>query len=118
MSFTIFSLHASHELFYRITGPFRMYYHIRRWLFGNDYIPFETSKEEAEIHPVSQFIIDNYEYIRLSFISFPFIILKMSMILVIYLIRRTFSHETNYCHQFYLKTKRFIGKPTISLILR
>jgi hypothetical protein len=71
-----------------------MYYRITRWLFGNDYIPFETSIAEAEMHPISQFIMNNYEYIRLIFTIFPSSIPIMSIVtLVIYLTQRIFFME-------------------------
>ncbi len=85
-----------------------MYYRITRWLVGNDYVPFKTSVQEAEIHPVSKFVIDNYEYIRSFFTIFPFIIPTMFLILVIYLTQRTFFYEMDY-YYFYLKVKCYIN---------
>jgi hypothetical protein len=80
-----------------------MYYRITRWLFGNGYVPFETSIEEAEIHPLSQFIMNNYEYIRLIFTIFPSSIPIMSIVtLVIYLTQRIFFYGMDY---YYLKVK-------------
>jgi hypothetical protein len=50
----------------------------------------------GEIHPISAFVIANYEPIRLFFTSCPFMIPAMFILLVIYLTQRIFSHGTNY----------------------
>ncbi|CAF1278499.1 unnamed protein product [Rotaria sordida] len=79
-------LHAPHDFLHQIGGPFRMYYRITRWLFGNNYIPFAMTVNE-EIHPISAFIIANYQPIRLFFIIFPFMTPIMFIILFIYLVQ-------------------------------
>ncbi len=104
----MFSLQAGHNFLHQLTGVGRIYYYITRWLFGNDYIPFAMSVKE-EIHPLSVFVLNNYERIRLIFVMIPFIIPTISLVLIIHLIHRFFFYETNY-YYFYLKMKRCIRK--------
>ncbi|CAF3662595.1 unnamed protein product [Adineta steineri] len=59
-------LQVPHDMLHQIGGPFRIYYHITRWLFGYKYIPFSTTIND-EIHPISAFIIDYYKQIQLFF---------------------------------------------------
>jgi hypothetical protein len=90
----LFSFPATHDFLHQIAGPARIYYRITRWLFGKNYNPFETSVNE-EIHPISSFIIDNYESIRLFFDILPSMIPVVAMVIVIYLTQRHFLHGTN-----------------------
>jgi hypothetical protein len=83
-----------------------MYYRITRWLFGNEYIPFATSEKEEEIHPISLFVMDNYESIELLFTILPNITPLMLIVTVTDLTQQTFLYITYY----YLKMKRDITK--------
>ena len=94
--FIRFSLHASHEFFHRVAGPFRVYYRTTRWFFGNNYVPFATATDN-ELHPISIFLIANFESIRLFFISFPLLMPIMFIASVIYLAHRiSLSRKNKY----------------------
>jgi hypothetical protein len=49
-----------------------------------------------ELHPISVFIIANYESIRLFFTMYPFVIPITSVVLVIYLTQRIVLYGMNY----------------------
>lgn len=80
-----FRFSGTHEFFYQLSAPARVYYRLTRWVFGKDYIPFVTSVNE-ELHPISVFIIDHYEAIRLIFSGFSNIMPMIFVILIIYFI--------------------------------
>lgn len=56
-----------------------------RWLFGNNYNPFETAIEKEGLHPLTNFIIINQRPIRLFFTISPFITSFISIIVLVYL---------------------------------
>ncbi|CAM4784384.1 unnamed protein product [Rotaria magnacalcarata] len=85
-------LHAPHGFLHQITGPFRIYYRIARWLFGNNYAPFGITVKD-EIHPISSFIVANYEPIRLVFTSFPLIKPIMFIVSFIYAIKHILLYK-------------------------
>lgn len=91
----IFSLPATHEFLQKISGPARIYYRLTRWLFGTNYNPFGESSND-EIHPVSKFMIDNFEIIRLFFTYLTLMIQMIFVISSIYMIQQYFSHTQNY----------------------
>lgn len=99
-----FRFSGTHEFFYQLSAPARVYYRLTRWVFGKDYIPFVTSVNE-ELHPISVFIIDHYEAIRLIFIGFSNIMPMIFVILIIYFI-------------LIIKNSQFISTPKVMFDLR
>jgi hypothetical protein len=92
---------ATHDVLHQIAGPIRSYYRITRWLFGNDYNPFVTSVNDG-LHPISTFVITNYETLRLIFAILPFMRSLMSIVLIVYLTQRVFLYGMDY---YYLKVQ-------------
>ena len=98
-NFVFFSLSGTHDFFYQLTSPARVYYHATRWFFGNDYVPFGNTMND-EIHPISLFVLNNYERIRFILSTFPFITPVISIMMVIYLIQRTFPSKMLFSKSF------------------
>ena len=82
--FIHFSLQVSHDFFRRVTGPFRFYYHAARWFFGNNYVPFGMATDN-DLHPISIFIVTNFESVRLFFTTFPLLMPIMFAVSASYL---------------------------------
>ncbi len=49
-----FSNGVSHKTAQRIFTPFRIYYHLTRWLYGNNYDPFGSNIKG--VHPILSFL--------------------------------------------------------------
>ena len=92
--FIHFSLQVSHGFFHLVAGPFRVYYHAARWFFGNNHVPFGTALDN-ELHPISIFIITNFESIRLFFTTFPLLMPTMFIVSASYFTRQIFVSVKN-----------------------
>ncbi len=53
----LFSYGIPIKLMHSVLTPIRMYYLIMRWIFGNEYNPFETNIQEC-FHPIILFLFD------------------------------------------------------------
>ncbi|CAF1027719.1 unnamed protein product [Adineta ricciae] len=85
-------LYAPHDLIHQIAIPFRLYYHVARWLFGRHYHPY-SMRSHGELHPLSAFIIGNYQSFKLSFNYYLHLLEIFSSFFIIRTTGRFFSNE-------------------------
>ena len=63
--------------------PIRIYYQVTRWIFGNEYNPYETNVKEG-LHPIIDFLMKHDTKILLSYSIFQNI---LSTVIIIYILR-------------------------------
>ncbi|CAF1021060.1 unnamed protein product [Adineta steineri] len=72
------------EILHRVFTPIRMYYYLMRWLFGNNYNPFESNITNG-LHPLPAFLKANETTIRFLYNTEKNMILIIIMTLTMYL---------------------------------
>ncbi|CAF0906505.1 unnamed protein product [Adineta steineri] len=72
------------EILHRVFTPIRIYYYLMRWLFGNNYNPFESNITYG-LHPLPAFLKANETTIRFLYNIEQNMILIIIMTLTIYL---------------------------------
>lgn len=81
--FVLFSNRASHTTLQRVFTPIRVDYRLMRWLFGNNYNPFETDIKIG-LHPIPIFLQKHHLKIRIIYYSPRYIILTLFIIFSIH----------------------------------
>lgn len=78
------------EVLHKLFTPVRIYYRLTRWLFGNDYKPFESNIKHG-LHPLLTFFKIHRTEIRIMFYSGKIMIPILVTILIVYFIEKLFD---------------------------
>jgi hypothetical protein len=79
----LFSHRASPNTLQRVFTPIRVYYRLLRWMYGNEYDPFETKIKEG-LHPIPAFLKQHESMIRIIYYTPQYLLPTLFIIFIIH----------------------------------